>query len=175
MSYRALVAIFFLMQFAWAQSPGLPIRRILLYKHGVGYFERSGPTDGKSDIVLDFKATEMNDVLKSLTLLDRSGGRVSGVSYEASDPLSKQLENFAFSVPKEASAGQLLDQFKGAVLIVKNQGGERSGKILGVRRTMSEREVAVATLLLDGGDLRSVHITEATELTLADSRLQNEL
>src|ERR1035438_5357890 len=71
----------------------LPIRRIMLYKHGVGYFERSGSTTAGVDIVLEFKASEMNDVLKSLTLLDRSGGRVSGVSYESSDPIQKQIEN----------------------------------------------------------------------------------
>src|ERR1700748_2756660 len=85
-----------------AYAADLPVRRIMLYKHGVGYFERSGKTDGASDIVLEFKASEMNDVLKSLTLLDRSGGRVGGVSYESSDPLAKQLQNFAFSMPPGA-------------------------------------------------------------------------
>ena len=45
----------------------LPVRRIMLYKHGVAYFERSGKTADASDIVLEFKASEMNDVLKSLT------------------------------------------------------------------------------------------------------------
>src|SRR5258706_16468196 len=76
----------------------LPIQRIMLYKHGVGYFELSGRTEGVAEIVLDFKASEMNDVLKSLTLLDRTGGRVSGLSYESSVPLQKQLENFIFTV-----------------------------------------------------------------------------
>src|SRR5947208_988862 len=87
----------------FAAGTDLPIRRIMLYKHGVAYFERSGNTAGGSDIVLEFKAGEMNDVLKSLTLLDRSGGRVSGVSYESSDPLDKQLLNFGFKV--EPGAG----------------------------------------------------------------------
>ncbi len=158
-----------------AAADSLPIRRVMLYKHGVGYFERAGSTAGHSQITLEFKPSEMNDVLKSLTLLDATGGRVSGVSYESSDPISKQLENFAFSVPKEASPGQVLDQFKGAVLIVKTQGGEMRGKILGVRRQMRDREIEVATLLLDGGEIRTVPITEATELKLEDIRLQNEL
>ena len=46
------------------QAPPLPIRRVTLYKHGVAYFERFGSTDGRSEIILDFKASEMNDVLK---------------------------------------------------------------------------------------------------------------
>ncbi len=161
-------------QVAWAQ---MPIRRILLYKHGVAYFERAGSSDGKTDIVLDFKATEMNDVLKSLTLLDRSGERVSGVSYESSDPVTKQLENFAFRVPPEAGIGQVLDQLKGARVTIKNpQGGEVRGSILGVRRTtQKDADVDVATLLLDGGELRTVIVSQASEVRLEDPRLQRDL
>lgn len=173
----AFLALSSLAAVAAETAPPLPIRRVTLYKHGVAYFERFGSTDGRSEIVLDFKASEMNDVLKSLTLLDRSGGRVSGVSYDASDPITKQLENFAFSVPKEASLGQVLDQFKGARLIVKTQqGGELRGSILGVRRTnRSGSEVEIATLLLDGGELRSLVLTEAAEVRLEDPRLQRDL
>src|ERR1017187_7410741 len=107
--------------FAPLYAAELPIRRIMLYKHGVGYFERSGNTTVGADIVLEFKASEMNDVLKSLTLLDRSGGRVSGVSYESSDPIEKQLSNFGFSVQPGAGIVEVLDQFKGAKVVVKNQ------------------------------------------------------
>src|SRR5258708_26426403 len=96
-----------------AQGPAnLPVRRIMLYKHGVGYFERSGNTAGAAEIVLEFKASEMNDVLKSLTLLDRSGGRVSGVSYESSDPINKQLENFGFNVHPGAGIAEVLDHYQ---------------------------------------------------------------
>jgi hypothetical protein len=154
----------------------LPIRRVMLYKHGVGYFERSGPTANVKEILLDFKAEEMSDVLKSLTLLDRGGGRVQGVSYEAFDPLEKQLENFAFSVGKEASLGQVLDQFKGAQVVVKTQQGELRGKILGARKvTRDKAEWEVLSLLLAGGEMRSVTITEAGEIRLEDPRLQRDL
>src|SRR5580658_2984647 len=139
----------------------LPITRIMLYKHGVGYFERSGSTVG-GDIILEFKASEMNDVLKSLTLLDRSGGRVSGVSYESSDPIEKQLENFGFTVPPDAGLAEVLGQFKGAKIVVRNQSApEISGSILGARRTALEKsEEQVLTLLLDNGEIRSVPLTE---------------
>ncbi len=155
----------------------LPIRRIMLYKHGVGYFERSGNTTGASDIVLEFKATEMNDVLKSLTLLDRSGGRVSGVSYESSDPIGKQLENFGFSLPPDAGLAEVLAQFKGARIVVRNQGGQEiSGSILGARRTATEKmDEQVLTLLLGSGEIRSVPLTEATSLKLEDPRRQLDL
>src|SRR2546425_12865578 len=110
------------LQAASPAATDLPIRRIMLYKHGVAYFERSGHTEGVPEVVLEFKASEMNDVLKSLTLLDRSGGRVSGVSYESSDPLQKQLENFAFKLPAGAGTPEVLGHFKSA-----QDGGENPG------------------------------------------------
>ncbi len=157
-------------------GPPLPIRRVMLYKHGVAYFERSGPTDAGSDIVLEFKTSEMNDVLKSLTLLDRGGGRVAGVSYESSDPVARQLEKYGVSLPREASLGQVLDQWKGARLVVSTpQGGELRGRILGVRRTQWEKkELEIAALLLDSGEMRNVVLNEAAELRLEDPRLQRD-
>lgn len=154
----------------------LPVRRVVLYKHGVGYFEREGKLDGRGDVLLEFKATEMSDVLKSLTLLG-AGGTVTGVSYEASDPLGKQLQQFSFSLPKEASLGQLLDQFKGARLVVRlAAGGELRGSILGVRRVHLEKsETELIALMLDGGELRNVSLLEAAGLRLEEPRLQREL
>ena len=155
----------------------LPIRRVMLYKHGVGYFERSGSATVGVDIVLEFKASEMNDVLKSLTLLDRSGGRVSGVSYESSDPIQKQLENFGFTVPPDAGLAEVLAQFKGARVVVRTQSTpEIAGAILGARRVALEKtEQQVLTLLLDNGEIRGVPLTEATSLKLEDPKRQRDL
>ena len=61
----------------------LAIHRIVLYKHGVGYFEHQGEVDGDATIEMQFKQNEMNDVLKSLTILDLQGGLVSSISYES--------------------------------------------------------------------------------------------
>ena len=61
------------LQAAWAES--LPIQKILLYKHGVAYFERSGPVAGQAEITLEFKASEMNDVLKRLNSCHARFGR----------------------------------------------------------------------------------------------------
>ncbi len=52
----------------------LPITRVVMFKHGVGYFQRTGKIEGNELIELSFKASQMNDVLKSLTVLDHGGG-----------------------------------------------------------------------------------------------------
>jgi hypothetical protein len=63
----------------------LPIRRVVLYKHGVGYFERETQIEGDQSLSLSFKQREVSDVLKSLTVLDLgdlpdSSRRAGGVS-----------------------------------------------------------------------------------------------
>ncbi|MEJ7606056.1 MAG: hypothetical protein WKF37_07265 [Bryobacteraceae bacterium] len=41
----------------------LPVREVVLYRNGVGYFERAGEVPAGESSTLDFKASEMNDVL----------------------------------------------------------------------------------------------------------------
>jgi hypothetical protein len=62
-----------------AQPAELPVREVVLYKHGVGFFERSGRLGAGESARLDFNASEMNDVLKSLTVEEKGGGKVSGL------------------------------------------------------------------------------------------------
>src|SRR5262245_65612724 len=83
---------------AGATAADLPVRQVILYKHGVGYFERSGPLGPGESARLDFKASEMNDVLKSLTIEEKGGGKVSGVRYDSSEPLPQKLAEFPFEL-----------------------------------------------------------------------------
>src|SRR4051812_25196892 len=38
---------------------GMPVTRVVLYKHGVGYFEREGTVDGDQSVGLEFKQAEV--------------------------------------------------------------------------------------------------------------------
>ena len=172
----AVALLWLLVTPLWAAEMALPVRRVVLYKHGVAYFEREGKLDGRGDVLLQFKASQMSDVLKSLTVLGTDGA-VRGVSYEASDPVSKQLEQFAFRLPKQATLGQLLDQFKGARLHVRlAAGGDLRGSILGARATrLKQGDTEMIALLLESGELRNVLLSEAAGLRLEDPQLQREL
>lgn len=59
----------------------LPIKSVVLYRSGVGYFERAGKFDGK---VLSFsvKQREVGDFLSSLTAVEASSGGVRSVSFD---------------------------------------------------------------------------------------------
>src|SRR5580658_6963878 len=102
-----------------AFAADLPIREVVLYKHGVGYFERAGELKPGETAKIDFKAGDMNDVLKSLTITDRNGGKIGSVRYDASEPLEKRLEDFPFAVGGQLSLAAFLDQMKGARIELK--------------------------------------------------------
>ena len=92
----------------------LPITRVVLYKHGVGYFERQGAVENDATLSLMFKQAEVSDVLKSLTVLDLDGGHVASVSYDSTKPLEQLLAEVALTIPDQESLVGLLPQVKGA-------------------------------------------------------------
>src|SRR5260221_13865486 len=83
---------------AAAFGPDLPVKQVVLYKHGVGYFERAGQLGPGESARLDFKASEMNDVLKSLTVEEKGGGKITGLRYDSSEPLEQRLGEFPFQL-----------------------------------------------------------------------------
>ena len=54
---------------------------MILYKHGVGYFERRGEVTGNL-LRFTFPHTAMDDVLKSLVAIDFGEGRILGLDFE---------------------------------------------------------------------------------------------
>jgi len=158
----------------------LPIQQVILYKHGVGFFERSGELKPGETARLDFKAADMNDVLKSLTIAGRNGEIVGGVRYDASEPLAKRLEDFPFTAGAEMSLAAFLDQVKGARLELRTGAETVAGSIVGARLDKpangdraAARELVV--LLTDSGDLRTFDLSAATAVKLVDPKLQTKL
>jgi hypothetical protein len=163
---------------ATALAADIPIREVILYKSGVGYFERAGTLSPGESARLDFKAADMNDVLKSLTLQDRSGGKVTGLRYDSSEPLDQKLAEFPFKIEDQAPLSSFLGQMKGARVELKFSAETISGTILSARLAASEekkpdREQAV--LLLDSGDLRTLDLAAASSIRFADPKLQTQL
>jgi hypothetical protein len=158
----------------------LPIRRVVLYKHGVGYFERDAHVDGDQSLVLSFKQREVSDVLKSLTVLDLGGGTVSAVSYDSTTPIEQLLAEIALSIPDNGSLKGLLPQLKGARVAVKPTGGTAlQGVILGIDKadTRTEHgleETSRLSLLTDAGEVRTFDLFDLA-LTLLDEGVKRDL
>ncbi len=171
--------IFLVIAFAaTALAADIPIREVVLYKSGVGYFERGGLLRAGESARLDFKASDMNDVLKSLTISEQNGGKVTGLRYDSSEPLDKKLADFPFKIDGQASLALFLDQMKGAKVELKYgaetiSGTVVSGRVVGADDKRPEREQLVA--LLDSGELRMLDLAAASSIRLADPKLEAQL
>jgi hypothetical protein len=161
-----------------ALAADLPIREVILYKSGVGYFERGGTLPPGESARLDFKASDMNDVLKSLTVSGQNGAKVTGLRYDSSEPLEQKLADFPFKIGGQASLALFLDQMKGAKVELKYgtetiSGTVVSGRVVKADDKQPEREQLVA--LLDSGDLRTLDLAAASSMRFVDPKLQNQL
>lgn len=76
----------------------LPVREVVLYKHGVGFFQRQGTIPSGDEARLDFRDAEMNDVLKSLTVSDATGAKVSGLRFDSNESLEENLGRYPFAI-----------------------------------------------------------------------------
>jgi hypothetical protein len=158
----------------------LPIRKVVLYKHGVGHFERQGVVDGDASVDLHFKAAEMNDVLKSLTTLDLGEGHVASISYESTKPIEKQLEDISIRLPDENSLTGLLGQLKGARVAVDVAGRRVEGIVTGTE-AVTRKEGDVTTwsqrlaLLVEGASLQAFDLLEVKSVALLDEGLRKDV
>jgi hypothetical protein len=163
-----------------AQAPDLPVRRVVLYKNGVGYFEHLGRVRGNQDIHVDFTSGQLNDALASLTVLDLDGGRISGVSYNSTAPFDKRLGALRLPLNEQTSVAKFLDALRGSRLEVSSGAGPVSGRLLSVERKTrtaggTTLEVDIISLVTDGGEIREVEVTPSTHVRLADTGMHGEM
>ncbi|MCA9249546.1 MAG: hypothetical protein KDA54_00305 [Phycisphaerales bacterium] len=158
----------------------VPVERVILFSSGVGFFEHRGKVDGNTKTELRFKTEQINDILKSLVLQDLDGGKIGSVVYPSQDPLSKTLRSFQVDIRTNPSLGELLNQLRGADLLVEAQGTTIEGTILGLEKKkvrIGDDETTETWMLniIEGGTIRSVDLADASRIELKDKELQEEL
>jgi hypothetical protein len=157
----------------------LPLKRVVLFSSGVGFFEHSGKVAGDAQVEMRFKADQVNDLLKSMVVEDLDGGRVAAVNYASKDPITKTLKSFAVDLTGNPTLAQLLQQARGEKIEVEAP-SKITGVILGVethRKQVGDKEfinVEVLNLLTDDG-LRAVPLDTVSTLRLLNKDLDAEL
>jgi hypothetical protein len=160
----------------------LPIKSITLYRSGVGSFQRRGTVEGTSTVQLRFDVNQINDILKSMVVLDLSGkGQVGGVSYASRDPLAKRLSSFGVDISDEPSLSTLLVRLRGAKVMIAVPDGKFTGTVIGgeVRQVTSGASptaisVPFINLLTESG-IKSLNLTMASNVEVLDKDLASEL
>src|SRR5215471_15285182 len=96
------------------QAADVPVKEVVLFSSGVGYFEHFGKVKDNGSTELNFKTAQINDILKSLVLQDIDGGKVSTVTYPSQDPIAKTLKSFQVDITANPPLADLLNQLRGA-------------------------------------------------------------
>ena len=163
----------------------LPITQVVMFNSGVGYFARSGKVTGDARVDLTFPETDINDLLKSMTLQDLDNGRVSAVSYDSREPVARTLSSFAINLNNQPTLAGILTQARGEKIDVvmqpgaTNQPGNLSGTIVGIE----SQKVAVGPSQIDaqmlniltGEGLRCIKLSDVQRVRFTNPVLEAEL
>ena len=173
----------------------LPVTRVILYKNGVGYFEHAGQVRGSQDLQVDFTTAQLNDVLKSLTVLDLGKGRITGVSYNSTAPLEKRLGSLRLPVGENPTTAQFLAALRGARVEVRSGSTTATGRLLSIEeREISgrnkdgktddatgggersrRRTVTQISIVGDEGEVRLFDLTPSTSLRVLEKEVGEEV
>jgi hypothetical protein len=159
----------------------LPVRNVELYKNGMGFFEHRGPVRGDQTVEITLPGAQLNDVLKSLTVLDLGSGRVTGVHYDSVAPLEKRLAEMPIDLGSHPGLVPFLNQVRGAAVEIRTPSGPVAGRLMGAEtrtRTAGNGETVqeiLLSLLTPDGQVRLVELESAGAFRITDAALAGDL
>jgi carboxypeptidase family protein len=162
-------------------SARLPVKRVVLYKNGVGYFEHTARVRGTQDLSIDFTTAQLNDVLKSLTAVDLGDGRVSSVRYNSIAPLDERLKSLRLPFGEQVTQAEYLSALRGARVEVHSGAATATGRLLSVEKIQRQRskdafeEVTTFSIVTDGGEMKNFELSSGTSVRIAEHELTDEV
>jgi hypothetical protein len=166
----------------------LPIRRVILYSNGVAYIERRGMVSGHAEVDLSFKQSQVDDVLKSMVVLDLGQGRIGAVSYNSSAPPSARMADIPFAIASQSGnnlqggLSGVLSQLQGARVVVATATRTATGSILTVEERKSQIDATkppVTTYALviasENGELMSFDLADVRSVRLVDEGARRDV
>lgn len=161
-----------------AESP-LRLDRVVLYRNGIGYFERVGHVDGDV-LTIKVRKDQVNDLLKSLTVVERDSGRAVSVSMPL-DPQTWANAALATLRPGQGSLADVLDALRGTEVVLDTDDGSMSGRLAMVETLTAPPDpdrshggapfIDHRVTLLDGNDMRVVKLSRVHGVRLQDGDL----
>jgi hypothetical protein len=162
-------------------SASLPVRKVVLYKNGVGYFEHTGRVHGNQELGIEFTTAQLNDVLKSLTVVDLNGGKISGVRYNSVAPLSERLKSLQIPLTEDVTSAAFLIALRGTRVEVRNGAASTLGKVFSVETVKRETskggtlDVTQLAIVTDAGELRLFELGPGVTVRAADSEIREDV
>ena len=162
----------------------LPVKAVTVFTSGVSFTLREGMVDGDASIPLSFRTTQINDILKSMVLLD-TNGTVQPATLATKDPVGRTLQSFAVDVTQPMGRVELLNRLRGTRVKVgytppKGENRVSEGQIVSVEAKASPGsgntpgEITETLLLLGDAGLVSINLQYLDTLSFTDERIQKE-
>ena len=161
-----------------AAQTRLAVRRVVLYKNGVGFFEHVGRVTGDQDVTVTFTSAQLDDALKSLTALDLGRGRVAGITYNSTAPLPQRLAGLPFTLGDKADLMEFFRSVRGARLEVRQAGAVVRGRLASAEPVAPAYGSAVETttmltLVGDHGEVRAIRLDRRASVRLVDDEVSS--
>src|SRR5438270_6720904 len=166
---------------ATSSAAVLPVKRVVLYKNGVGYFEHTARVHGTQDLSIDFTTAQLNDVLKSLTAVDLGEGRVSSVRYNSIAPLDERLKTLRLPFGEQVTQAEYLTALRGARVEVRSGSSSATGRLLSVEKIRKQRgkddyeDVTSFSVVTDAGEMRTFDLGAGTSVRIGERELTEEV
>ncbi|MDR0310730.1 MAG: hypothetical protein LBJ21_03985, partial [Acidobacteriota bacterium] len=142
----------------------LPVRSVELYKNGMGFFEHRGPVKGSQSVEIQLPGSQLNDVLKSLTVLDLGKGQIGGVTYDSVAPVDRRLAEMPVDLRSVAGIVNFLNQIRGAGIEVGTPSGTVAGKLMSaetqniVTGPGATAQKTIISLISEDGGIRVIEL-----------------
>ncbi|MCP4358042.1 MAG: hypothetical protein GY796_08510 [Chloroflexi bacterium] len=151
----------------------LPIRKLTLYKQGIGYFERQGSLTGTTTSLI-VPRENINDTLKSLRIVNQSGGQVLGIDYETPADKETVLNELSIQLHENSNMVDLLQSLRGSHVELRLEGEKSvSGRLIGVETSLDPSDHVAAVILQDDSapaDIQVYPISKLQGVSLQDER-----
>jgi hypothetical protein len=157
----------------------LPLARVVLSSSGLAQFTHSGPITGGSTIDLTVRLDQVDDLLKSLVILDAQGA-IGAVSLPGKAPIAELFRDMPFGPDALESRTALLNAFVGSEVEIGGQVAAK-GRVFRVE----PEEVALPnsggkttrhrlTLMTQTGLVQAI-LEEITALRFSDPQVQAQI
>ena len=163
-------------------TASLPLRRVILYKNGIGYFEHSTKVNGSQELHIDFTTGQLNDALASLTAYDLGGGNIASVRFNSIAPLSERLQTLHLPLNQQPTRQQFLEALRGMRVEIQSGTTRATGKLLSVETyrkpagALGDTDMLlVVSVITDVGDLRSFELGPGVSVRMADGELRGDV
>ncbi len=159
-------------------AEALPLKRVTLSTSGLAQFEYHGAVTGDATLSLPVRLDQVDDVLKSLVVLD-DGGSFGGVSLPGREPLDTIFRDLPFDADALRSPETLLASLQGAEVQINGVETIR-GKLVSIvpEQSVSKdghavRHHRITVMSADG--LRSAILEDLKSLSFTEANVQDQV